>query len=76
MLELISSNYRACAEAASSCQELVRQYGDVYQYVIYNSFEACAFYISELGAQCERASKKPLRLRKKTQTGRYIVFRG
>jgi hypothetical protein len=76
MLELISSNYTACAEAASSCQELVRQYGDVYQYVIYNSFEACAFYISELGAQCERASKKPLRLRKKTQTGRYIVFRG
>ncbi len=42
MLELISSNYRACAEAAASCQEIARRNGDVYQYVIYNSFEACA----------------------------------
>jgi tetratricopeptide (TPR) repeat protein len=39
-LELITSNYRDCFAAADRCQQLAQDRGDVYFYVIYNTFVA------------------------------------
>lgn len=47
-LELTTSNYRECYAAAKRCQELAQERGDVYLYVIYNTF--AAFSLLQLGA--------------------------
>ncbi|MCI0466914.1 MAG: AAA family ATPase [Beijerinckiaceae bacterium] len=47
-LELTTSNYRDCSDAADSCQESARERGDVYSYVIFNTFSA--FSLLQLGA--------------------------
>ncbi|SFK29775.1 ATP-binding protein [Methylocapsa palsarum] len=39
-IELITSNYRECFAAADRCQQLAQDRGDVYFYVIYNTFLA------------------------------------
>ncbi|MCI0601127.1 MAG: AAA family ATPase, partial [Beijerinckiaceae bacterium] len=47
-LELTTSNYRDCCVAADSCQESARERGDVYSYVIFNTFSAVS--LLQLGA--------------------------
>ncbi|MCI0598379.1 MAG: AAA family ATPase [Beijerinckiaceae bacterium] len=47
-LELTTSNYLDCCIAADSCQETLRERGDLYSYVIFNTFSA--FSLLRLGA--------------------------
>ncbi|HUI21776.1 MAG TPA: AAA family ATPase [Methylocella sp.] len=47
-LELTTSNYNDCCAAADACQDSARERGDVYSFVIFNTF--AAFSLLQLGA--------------------------